>query len=340
MKTLLLLITLLVTNTYVFAQNPEEDTPTPSPVIEPDYYDLACQDAEVYINDNGIHWDRKRNALLDKNGIIHIFLFENGNTIKTGFPTTATENEKYQVHLYKREGNDNTYKLEISGSYLPSFNIQNGANVEVNLEVAKQSVKKNDFSIVGPFTDNFTIILKEGSEAIVSTNIKVSRTIHASIGSGIIYSFLKDPSNIRTLPMPNGDTTLLADNPNGQAYLTICATYYPWGRNSLFMTSRLLDMRSRLGIVVGTSIGSSSSNFKNFQLGLQYDFAIGGSFIIGGNLGKQQRIQNINYKDFEFGETVFTGGNLDARMYSSWTIRPFIGIQVDSRIFGQLFRNP
>lgn len=334
-----MLFTLFVTNVYVFAHDSEKGT-TSKTVVEPDYYNLAYQDAETYINEQGIHRDRKRNALLDKNGIIHIFVFEDGNTIITGFPTTATESEKYQVHLYKRIDNDKTYKLEISGSYLPSFNIQNSNDLEVGLLAAKSSVKKNDFSIIGPFTDNFAIVIKEGSEAIVSTNIKVSKTIHASIGSGIIYSFLKDPTNIKILPLPNGDTTLLADNPKGQAYLTVCATYYPWGRNSLFMTSRLLDMRSRLGIVVGTSIGSSATNFKNFQLGLQYDFAIGGSIIIGGNLGKQQRIQNINYKDFEFGETVFTGGNLDARIYSTWAFCPFVGIQVDSRIFGQLFRNP
>lgn len=302
-------------------------------------YQAAKDQATKYKNANGLSWDKKRNALFDKKtGVIHIFLFEDGNTLLTGFPTTATEKDKFQVHLYLDDTSNSLYLLEVIGNYAPSFDIKNSADKALSLAQGTVTIKSMDFSVIGPFTDNLQLNLKElknGSyDTKINATIKISKTTYASIGSGIIYSSLKDPSNIRKLPLPNGDTSLIADNASGQGLLTIMATYYPWGRNNLLLPG--FNFKDRLGIVVGTTIGSGTTTFKNAQLGLQWDFAIGGSIVGGLNFGKQQKIQGVDYRTFKFGETPFKG-NLEERKYQDWGTGFFIGVQVDSRIFSQLF---
>ena len=88
---------------------------------------------------------------------------------------------------------------------------------------------------------------------------------------------------------------------------------------------------------MGTSIGGGKSNFRNFFLGAQYDFAIGGSITFGAHYGKRQKISGLDYRDFEFGETVFSGDR-EKRKYTDWDLGFFIGLQADSRIFAFLFQ--
>lgn len=305
-------------------------------------YQAAQIEANNYVKKSKLVKDEKRNAFFDCNGgVIHIFLFEDGNTLLTGFPTTATEKDRFQVHLYMNDTNMNDYLLEAIGNYSPSFEFKNSSDAS-NFQYNKDNpikIKSMDFSCIGPFTDNLQLNLKEKEgtnyQTKINATIKISKTKYASIGSGIIYSGLKNPSNIRKLPLANGDTSLIADDPKGQGYLTVMATYYPWGRNSLLLP-RFFNVKDKLGIVVGTTIGSGTANFKNAQLGLQWDFVIGGSVIGGANFGKQQKILGVNYKSFKFGETPFEG-NLEEKKYQDWGVSYFIGVQVDSRIFNQLF---
>jgi len=169
---------------------------------------------------------------------------------------------------------------------------------------------------------------------ITTTTIKIAKTIHASIGAALLYTSLKNPSNIHKSALPDGQETLVADDVNGRGMLGIMATFYPWGRNNLLMPS--WGFKDRFGIVAGTSVGAGNSNFSNALVGVQYDFSIGGSFLVGLHYGRRQRISGVNYKDFKFGETVFTG-DIDEKKYSSWDPGIFFGIQIDSRIFSQIF---
>jgi hypothetical protein len=284
----------------------------------------------------GYRYDGKRNIYYSNDETIHIFIYEDGNLLVAGYPTTATEKSKYQVHLYVNSSNRSNYLLEYTGSYVPTLNIQNKNEVAA----AAPTIVRVDFAIIGPFTSNLVLTIKKETnpgtyQTLSSTTIQISKTIHASIGSGLIYSSLRDPENIRKVPYSGSDSTLVADDINGRGLLTLMATFYPWGRNNLMLNSN--RFKDRFGIVIGTSIGSGTSNFKNFFLGAQYDFSIGGSIVAGLHYGRRQKITGLDYNEFEFGKTIFTG-NLEDKKYMQWDPGFFIGLQVDSRIFSQIFK--
>jgi hypothetical protein len=304
-------------------------------------YITAQTEANQYIAAMKYRHDPVRNIITDNNRTIHIFLYEDGNLLVGGYPTTATERDKFQVHLYVESTNSDEYLLEYTGTYSPSLNIQSkNALVFVGVGIPPPPVPMH-FAVLGPFTGNLQITVKHqtptGSyNAIASTTIVIAKTVHVSIGSGLIYSSLKNPDNIKKVPI-NGstDSTLIADDVHGRGMLTIMATFYPGGRSNLFIPSKAF--KDHFGITVGTAIAAGSSNFKDLFLGIQYDFAAGGSVVSGLHYGRRQMINDIDYKEFEFGETKFTG-KLEDKLYKDWSPGFYIGVQVDSRIFSQLFK--
>jgi len=82
-----------------------------------DYIDARNQANADRITLNATY-DASRNVYISQGETIHIFLFEDGNLLLAGFPTTATEKSKYQVHLYTKSDADK-YLLEYSGSFTP-----------------------------------------------------------------------------------------------------------------------------------------------------------------------------------------------------------------------------
>lgn len=288
----------------------------------------AMDAAEKFAEEKKIVKDLRTNTYI-KNGVIHLFMFEDGSLLMVGYPTTATDKNKFQLHLFKSSANTNEYFFSADGSYKPTLNID-GAKEGLSLRIIQE-----DFPIVGPFTGEVVFKVKKGAVEIASQAVNIAKTIHASIGTGFVFSTLKNPTNIRSTPLANspGDSTLLADNPNGNATLCIMATLYPWGRNSLMLTSP--SFKDRMGVVVGTTIASSAKNFKNLYLGLQYDFSVGGSFVAGIDIAERQKILDYDYK---FSESKFTG-NLNDKLYKSVGAGFFFGVQVDSRIFAKMFAN-
>lgn len=305
-------------------------------------YIQAQAEANNYVVANRLHYHRDLNIYTGHNdSVIHIFMFEDGNLLLAGYPTTATEKSKFQVHLFVRNANRDPYILEYTGSYSPILNIQsaNESSLVVRLAGQPPIINRMDFAILGPFTDSLILTVKKFSGSIYNTltssTIKIAKTIYASIGSGIVYTSLKDPSNIRKVPLAAGDSTLVADNARGRSLLTVMATFYPWGRNNLMMPS--WSFKDRFGIVVGTTIGSQTSTFKNLLIGGQYDFSIGGSIVAGLHYGQRQKILGVDYDDFEFGKTKFSG-DLESKKYTEGDIGVFVGVALDTRIFSQLFK--
>ncbi|MFH6991758.1 hypothetical protein [Flavobacterium sp. FlaQc-48] len=303
--------------------------------------------ANAYVSSHGLEYQPKRNVFTGHNdNVIHIFMFEDGNLLLAGYPTVATEKSKFQLHLFVQNTNASTFLLEYTGSYSPILNIQNGNSSPAPMPAAGAVpppivISQLDFAILGPFTNTLVFTLKERASpgdsynTLVSTTIQISKTFYASIGSGIVYTSLKDPSNIRKIPLGATDSTLVADNTKGRSLLTLMATFYPWGRNNLMMPE--WNLKDRFGIVVGTTIGSDTSSFKNLLLGAQYDFSIGGSFIAGLHYGQRQKIIGVDYKDFKFGESKFEG-DLESKKYTQGDLGLFFGVAIDSRIFSQIFK--
>lgn len=301
--------------------------------------DKAATDSR---NDFKCSKDSKRNIFIDKDGVIHIFIFEDGNFLLAGFPTTATERNIFQVHLYVREDNEENYILEYTGSFTPTLNVESDKGMvtqQIRADGTSIKIKRYDFAKIGPFTGTVNISLKhkEGDEVfktLLSSELKLAKIIHASIGSGIFYTSLKNPKSIKKVPLPSGDSSLSADDVSGRGMLVIGATFYPWGRNNLFLNST--KFRDHFGILAATSIGAGSDNFNDLFLGIQYDFSIGGSVTGGVHYGRRQKITGVDYRDFKFGESKYTD-DLELNKYMNWDFGFFIGIQIDSRIFSQIF---
>lgn len=288
------------------------------------------------------HYDPKKNIFI-KDNIVHIFIDEYGNLIKIGIPTTAIEKYSYQLHLLTNSETIKTTSFVYSyrGEYTPTLNIQNKTLNEENQEPL--SNKENEepkiieysYEIIGPFTSDFTIILKKVNSTettILDRTINIAKTYHVTISTGLFMTTMQNPINIKESINSKGETTLIADDKNTRGLVTLNAVFYPKGRSFLFPPSGGLFSPERFGILVGTQI--DKDQFENFIGGIQFDFARGGSVALGAHYGRRNTI--AGYKDFDFGEDKFEG-NISTDIVKEWNIGFFIGANLDLRIFGQLF---
>lgn len=294
--------------------------------------------------------DVSRNVWIEKwSNTIHVFVFEDGNLLSKGYPTTATDKDKFIFHLYRVTTSDK-YRIEAAGSYAPTLFTTTPGGTNVAGFTAPRAIQRLDFGKFGPYTTTVTFALKKaavGSDIYTDITtpvvVSIANTIHVSVGTGLFYTTLHNPTNIHKEALANptapGDSTLLADQPRGSGFLALTATYYPWGRSSLMMPSKPIINRYNLGILVGTNVSSTTTNFKNFLLGLSYDFALGGSVVAGMNLDTEtQKI--YGHEDFNFGQDRFSEKNvskLNRLLYKESKVGFFFGVQVDSRIFTKLF---
>src|SRR3954454_4239191 len=121
---------------------------------------IQAQDsATKYILEN--HLKDQHNSYVDRDNVIHIFIFENGNLLIKGYPTTATEKNKFQLHLFASNSNTDVYLLEYVGSYTPIFTLQNSI---VSSRGGPAKIVRTDFAILGPFTNTLTLTLKHKIE--------------------------------------------------------------------------------------------------------------------------------------------------------------------------------
>jgi len=301
------------------------------------------------IKDLNLYEDSNRNIWLDKStNTIHVFVFEDGNLLSKGYPTTATDRNKFVVHLYQKNIAF-TYRFEASGTYAPELvTAANAKSISAKALYAASNIQRLDFGPIGPLTTTVTFTIKKAPIAsgvvgtyadLTSAVMKIANTIHVSLGTGFFYTGLHNPTDIHGVPMPTQsgpkDSTLLANHPNGSGFLALVATYYPYGRSSLIMPGKPIFNKENIGFVIGTNIASTTTNFKNILVGLSYDFSLGGSFVAGMNVDTdRQRI--YGYDNFKFGTDKFTG-KLPNKLYKDVGVGYFFGVQVDSRIFTKLF---
>lgn len=290
---------------------------------------------KYYNNELGIY--------LEKN-VVHIFLDQNGNFIEAGLPTTSTEKYIYQFHLFQEQEtlDEISFRLSYEGKFTPTFNIERGGEL---ISDAGQSgkLKKNEpimielpFEKIGPFTDNFKVkierIDKEGNteKVLIDRTIQVAKLFHVSISTGLISTTLRNPQNIQTFALPNGDSTLVADDPSLRGVVTLFATFYPKGRSFLLTPSGNLFDPSRFAIQVGAQLNNNLA--ENFFLGLSHDFARGGSISYGTHFGRRNYV--AGKPDFKFGSEKFDLNELVIK--KDWNIGFYFGVVIDVRVAFQL----
>ncbi len=289
---------------------------------------------KFYNNELGIY--------LEKN-IVHVFLDQYGNFIETSIPTTATEKYIYQFHVFQENQSFDDYSFRFSwqGKYSPTFNMERGGEDVVGLQSSEITNDSPDmvmlsFEKIGPFTENFKVKIErlnnmnEVDKILTEQTVKVAKLYHVSISTGLISTTLRDPQNIQTFALPNGDSTLIADDPSLRGVVTLFATYYPKGRSFLLTPSGNFFDPSRFAIQVGAQLNNNLA--ENFFFGLSHDFARGGSFSYGAHFGRRNYV--AGKPDFKFGSDIFDLDELVIK--KEWSYGFYFGVVIDVRVAFQL----
>lgn len=289
--------------------------------------------------------DSRKNLLIDGDNIVHVFIDETGYYL-TELPLTAQENYTYQFHLIYLNASSK-YNFTYEGEFTPELNIYGenlkstvGASASSSAEEDKEyEVKEIKFGPIGPFTGSFNVKLQQinkeypNGRYLINKEIIIAKLYHVSLSTGLLSTTLRNPQNIVVYQKPDGDSTLVADDPNSRGLFAFFATFYPKGRSFLFPPKGDLFSSERFGVIVGVSL---DDNFKeNFFGGLQFDFARGGSFCFGVHYGKRSII--VDNKDFKFGSDSFSG-TLENKVKSEWGVSPFLGVNLDLRIVQYFFK--
>lgn len=291
---------------------------------------------EKMITNRGYTYLAGQNLIIDDEGVIHIFLDENGSPVYSYFPVAAKENsDKFQFHILSKDGIG--YTIESTGEFNP---IEISEEIPTNVAKTESDgggtkrVKYKEYQSpkFGPFTGTFPFTITKNStdELIVDRTVKLLKTSRVSLGTSVIATWLKNPESIATFRKPNGDTTLIADNPNIRGFLGLFLTFHFIPRN---LNIQPRKFQERLGISVGTNLTSTA--FNNFYLGLNVEIT-NGLFINGGlNYGQVNYV--VNYDKFTYDKDVFSGV---LQTKKKWVIGgPYVSINIDAKLFANAFAN-
>lgn len=311
----------------------KETAPDPPPDLSKFYLQKFKTDYGKDFVGGKIVFNEKLNQARERK-IIHIFLDDNGTFYSSSLPTTAREDNLYVFHVFYKKGT-NAPRLEYDGSYDPTFQVE-GANktttvAATNSAGAPENIEISEikFGAIGPFTGSFTVKITGSSKLLVNKTIKVAPLHHITLNTGFYASFLRNPDNIQTFVKPNGDTTLVSDDPTSRGFINIMLTFYPYPRNIYFPSG---DWRERLAFNLGTTISKNLS--ENMFGGVSYDISRGLALGIGAHYGRRSYV--IDQPDFKFGEDKFSG-SLTNRVKKRWDIGFYAGVTLDIRLLSFLF---
>jgi hypothetical protein len=306
-----------------------------------DEKDFLRQEYSLKFKDGRYKYNLRTNTINEKN-VIHIFLDDDGNFIKSSLPTTAREDNVYVFHVIHTYGNNKKYNLSYSGTYDPKITVYGTGDSDKDKSAANKGGKDDKtlyteqvFGAIGPFTGTFqvkivkTVNADNNSTTILEKSINAAPLHHITLNAGLFRSSLRDPQNIHSMVKPNGDSTLSADDPTGRGLITVMLTFYPHPRNMLYPSHSIWE---RIGFTIGTGISKNLS--ENFFGGLNIDIARGLAVVGGVHYGRRSVL--IDNPDFKFGETKFTGA-LENRIVKKWDANFFIGVNIDFRLLSFLY---
>lgn len=278
-----------------------------------------------------------------RNNVVHIFIDESGNLIETGIPTTAREDYTYQIHLFVQPSSKYQFEFSYEGKYEPSLNVYPLSEEKLPdlvvqaISQDKPQVFEIKFPIIGPFTNSFSLKLIRtgpgGTKTLIDRTVPVAKLYHVSLISGLLVTGLNNPTNISIFARPDGDTTLLADDPSTRGAVSLMAAFYPKPRSFLFGPDKCFTWE-RWAVIAGTRL--DKDQFQNLFMGLQCDFARGGSVAFGLHYGQHVTIDGK--RKFRFGVDKFQGA-LNDRIKKRWDVSWFLAINIDLRVVKYFIQN-
>ena len=293
------------------------------------------QYVEDQIDQNGYKYIGSQNIIIDNGGIIHIYLDQNLSPVYSYFPTTAKDGyDKFQFHILSTK--EFSYSIESNGKFDPtpiSGDIDAGRFPKIQSSGSTE-VFEFPSAIFGPFSGNFPFFIQrytddKPDDVFLERSIKLLKVSRVSLDMGLVSSWLRNPENITAYVMPTGETTLVADNPDARGMLVAMLTFHVKPRN-LNIPPRTIE--ERIGFSVGLPINKSLGS--NFLLGLNFEVT-NGLFLNGGvHFGEIN--YPINYKDFKYGEQIFTGTLITKKR---WDAHGYLAVSIDAALFVKAFKS-
>jgi hypothetical protein len=281
---------------------------------------------EQQIEEQGYHYsDGQANMIIDKSSTIHIYIDEKGNPIYTQFPNLAKSGyDKFQFHVVTKTQGE--YQFESACTFDPD---PIATEVSPNAQSAGTKFIEYKSAIFGVCKSTFPFVIRKNGAVLVDRTIRLVKANRVSLGTSIIASWLKNPENIETFVMPDGQTTLIADNKDTRAFIGLFLTFHFIPRN-LDVQPRYLA--ERVGVSVGTNINENA--FDNFFTGLNFEITNGLYLNSGVHYGQVNYV--VNHEDFKFGEDIFTG-TLETR--ETWKFGYYASINIDAALFAKVFKS-
>lgn len=278
----------------------------------------------------------QNNLVVDKSGNVVVFIDGDGKTLYNDYPKTGRENyDKYKFYVLTFD--DGVFAVNCEGEFVPvklsdeiKTTVKSDGADATGEEPVEQKMHIYESDVYGPYTDSFEMILSKGTDEVIRKTIKLLPVKRISLGTSVISTWLKNPTEIETFTKPNGETTLIANDPTNRAFLGLFLTFHFAPRN-LDLEPRY--WKERFGISVGTNL--SDKSFENFFVGINYEIR-NGLYLNGGiHYGRVNTV--VGNDNFDFGNDVFEG-TLEIR--KEWKIGgPYISINIDTDVFAKVFKN-
>jgi hypothetical protein len=282
---------------------------------------------------------------------IDLYFNENGK-LMNNLPVNVDQNDKFYMHILCEENEEQNYRVNtIEGEYAPvDLTIRPYEKITSGDATgsSKLKVKKYTSKILeaGPYTsEHFKFQIAYDSISSTSNgpsySLKINKLYHVGIGMSLISTNLTNP-NFETYY--NGtDSTIIDISPGSRTMITFNVIWY-WSilhqnyKGNIITSGRdvLKDEPTfsfkRLYPTIGVSFDNKLR--ENFFGGFVYEFARGGSFIVGVHYGKVNKLAD---ESFKLGVTKFIGTDSDIRTKQFYSTDFFFGVTLDTRIFNILF---
>jgi len=302
---------------------------------------------------------------------VHIFLDELGNSLITSVPQGVPEIQ-YVVHvIYKGQNNGRKINYGIkptSGFFVGGTKVENnkGAAGQITSTPIEELTEYTLLIKTADTNIDFEVSRYENGVTTRKFNYTITMTsaYTATISIGLLNTNLKDPS-YSIVADPINTTLFVAKQQEGnnRGFGTVFATLYTSpitlikyysDRKKLKKGKMLTSINDPVAnfqlhskdyiymrpvwerIYPTVGIGLTDKIFQNLFFGLNWEFARGGSFFVGGHYGK---VNVFNApEDFKFEQTNLTEAQFNLYKNVDWDLGWAFGASLDFTIIGNLFR--
>lgn len=355
----------MVVKTFSFQmEDPDKKRGTPPPSIATE---LQRWKSSLRSTNYGVQVQNSALTSYSGRKFVHLFFDQHGNALMA-VPPQGISNLQYVVHVfYLQDRNSSTpdvfsvvqtagefqdalvfqnYDMPTPQSFVPTSGKKQELVIAHSEFLLRTSTTNIQFNITRTNTDGTSAT----TSVVAGHSIPMAKVYHGSIDIGFINSRLSNPS-FSLVSSAMGDTTVVKREESGnRGFVSLMATFYASPVMLLKRRGSVPDFKrygrsflddhawyERIFPCVG--VGISDQAFENLFLGLNWEFARGGSLWLGYHYGKVNVYEEP--EGFIYGETPTSQDEFNLRTDSQWRWskleEPSFGVNLDLRLVTRLF---